>query len=146
EALAVAAALGAPAASLLERAGVDLRALDDAVRANVIERVDGALRFSHPLLSSVIYADFADERQRIHQRIADAVDDPLVRARHLALATDGTDREVAAVLDEAARAASGRGAAAVAAELAEHALRLTPAGGGDERRSRALAAARAHQA
>jgi DNA-binding CsgD family transcriptional regulator len=146
EALALAAAFGAPSASLLERAGVNPRALDAAVAANVIEHEDGALRFSHPLLSSVLYADLADDRQRVHRRIADTVDDPLVRARHLALATDGADREVAAVLDKAARTASGRGAAALAAELAEHALRLTPPGGGDERRRRALAAARAHQA
>jgi len=146
EALALAAAFGAPSASLLERAGVDPRALDAAVAANVIEHEDGALRFSHPLLSSVLYADLADDRERVHRRIADTVDDPIVRARHLALATDGADREVAAVLDEAARTASARGAAALAAELAEHALRLTPLGGGDERRRRALAAARAHQA
>jgi DNA-binding CsgD family transcriptional regulator len=146
EALALAAAFGAPSASLLERAGVDPRALDAAVAANVIEHEDGALRFSHPLLSSVLYADLADDRQRVHRRIADTVDDPLVRARHLALATDGADREVAAVLDEAARTASGRGAAALAAELTEHALRLTALGGGDERRRRALTAARAHQA
>jgi DNA-binding CsgD family transcriptional regulator len=146
EALALAAAFGAPSASLLERAGVDPRALDAAVAANVIEHEEGGLRFSHPLLSSVLYADLADDRQRVHRRIADTVEDPLVRARHLALATNGADREVAAVLDEAARTATGRGAAALAAELAEHALRLTPPGGGDGRRRRALAAARAHQA
>ena len=146
EALAFAAALGTPSSLLLERAGVDPRALDAAVAANVIEREDGALRFSHPLLSSVLYADLAEDRQRIHRRIADAVDDPLARARHLALATDGADRRVAAVLDEAAQTASGRGAAALAAELAEHALRLTPPGDRDERRRRALAAARAHNA
>jgi DNA-binding CsgD family transcriptional regulator len=146
EALALAAAFGAPSASLLERADVDPRALDPALAANVIEHEDGALRFSHPLLSSVLYADLADDRQRVHRRIADTVDDPLVRARHLALATDGTDGEVAAVLDEAARTASERGAAALAAELAEHAKRLTPLGERDERRRRALAAARAHHA
>src|SRR5215208_1077354 len=146
EALALAAAFGAPSVSLLERAGVDPRALDAAVAANVIEHEDAALRFSHPLLSSVLYADLGEDRQRVHRRIADIVADPLVRARHLALATDRADREVAGVLDEAARTASGRGAAALAAELAEHALRLTPLGGGDERRRRALTAARAHQA
>jgi DNA-binding CsgD family transcriptional regulator len=146
EALALAAALASPSASLLERAGVDPRALDAAVAANVIEHEDGALRFSHPLLSSVLYADLGENRQRVHRRIAEIVDDPLVRARHLALATEGADREVAVVLDEAARTASERGAAALAAELAEHALRLTPLGGRDERRRRALAAARAHHA
>ena len=146
EALALAAALGAPSASLLERAGVDPRALDPAADAHVIEREDGTLRFSHPLLSSVIYADLGDERQRIHRRIAEIVDDPLDRARHLGLAAAGADPEVAAVLDEAARTASGRGAAALAAELAEHALRLTPPVAQAERRRRALAAARLHHA
>ncbi len=146
EALAFAAALGAPSAPLLERAGVDPRDLDAAVAANVIEREGASLRFSHPLLSSVLYAELADDRHRVHRRIAEIVEDPLVRARHLALATDGADGEVAAVLDDAARTASERGAAALAAELAEHALRLTPPGGGDERHLRALTAARAHHA
>jgi DNA-binding CsgD family transcriptional regulator len=146
EALAFAAALGAPSSSLLERAGVDPHALDAAVVAHVIDREDGTLRFSHPLLSSVLYAELGDERRSIHRRIAEVVDDPLDRARHLGLAAAGADAEVAAVLDEAARIASGRGAAALAAELAEHALRLTPPAAQDERRRRALAAAQLHHA
>jgi DNA-binding CsgD family transcriptional regulator len=146
EALAFAAALGAPSSSLLERAGVDSHALDAAVVADVIGREDGTLRFSHPLLSSVLYAELGDERQTIHRRIAEIADDPLDRARHLGLAAAGADPEVAAILDEAARTASGRGAAALAAELAEHALRLTPPAAQDERRRRALAAAQLHHA
>lgn len=146
EALALAAALGAPSESLLIRAGVDAQALGPAVDAHVIEREDGALRFTHPLLSSVLYADLASGRRGVHRRVAEIVDDPLVRARHLALATDGVNPEVAEVLDNAARTASERGAAALAAELAEHALRLTSLVGRDERRRRALAAARAHHA
>ena len=43
------------------------------------------------------------------------------------------------------RQALDRGAAAVAAELCEHALRLTPPDAHEERHRRALAAARAHQ-
>ena len=50
------------------------------------------------------------------------------------------------LLDDAARLAADRGASAVAAELAEHALRLTPPDAHGERHRRALAAARAHQA
>jgi DNA-binding CsgD family transcriptional regulator len=50
------------------------------------------------------------------------------------------------MLDDAARTASARGAAALAAELTEHALRLTPPGESDQGHRRALAAARAHQA
>src|SRR5207248_1094317 len=128
-----------------ERAGVDPHALDAAIDARVIEREDSTIRFSHPLLSSVLYAELGDERRSIHRRIAEIVDDPLERARHLGLAASGADADVATVLDEAARTASGRGAAALAAELAEHALRLTPPAAQDERRWRALAAAQLHQ-
>ena len=146
QALALAAALGAPSESLLVRAGVDAHALDVAVDTHVIERENGVLRFTHPLLSSVLYADLADDRQAVHRRIAEIVDDPLVRARHLALSTEAADGEVAAVLDEAAATAAERGAAAVAAELAEHALRLTPADTREEFHRRALKAARTHRA
>ncbi len=74
------------------------------------------------------------------------VQDPLVRARHLALSRDAPDADVAGVLDGAAILAADRGASAVAAELAEQALRLTPPDEHGERHRRALAAARAHQA
>jgi DNA-binding CsgD family transcriptional regulator len=110
----------------------------------VIERGNGAIRFAHPLLASVLYGDLGEERPRVHRRIAEIADDPLVRARHLALATDDPDAAVAATLDDAVRLAAGRGAPAVAAELAEQALRLTP-DDGEERPRRALAAARAQQ-
>ena len=50
------------------------------------------------------------------------------------------------MLEDAATLAVERGAAAVAAELAEQALRLTPPGEHDDRRRRALVAARAHRA
>ena len=92
EALALAAALGAPSSSLLERAGVDPHALDAAVVSHVIEREGDTLRFSHPLLSSFLYAELGDERRSIHRRIAEIVDDPLDRARHLGLAAAGADR------------------------------------------------------
>jgi DNA-binding CsgD family transcriptional regulator len=145
EALALAAALGAPSESLLERTGVAADALEPAVVAHVIERQSGTIRFTHPLLSSLIYEDLGEERRNIHGRIAEIVEDPLLRARHLALSRDRPDPEVAAVLDDAARLAADRGAAAIAAELAEQAVRLTPLDGRGERHRRALAAARAHQ-
>src|SRR6266511_2104335 len=72
--------------------------------------------------------------------------DALVRARHLALSREAPDADVAADLDAAARVAAGRGASAVAAELAEQALRLTPPDAPEERRRRALAVARAQHA
>jgi DNA-binding CsgD family transcriptional regulator/sulfopyruvate decarboxylase TPP-binding subunit len=146
EALAIASALGTTSETLLERAGVAADVLDPAIAANVIERENGAVRFTHPLLSSVLYRDLGDERRSVHGRIAGICDDPLLRARHLALSRDTADADVAGVLDDAAKLAADRGASAVAAELAEHALRLTPAESPEKRHGRALAAARAHGA
>jgi DNA-binding CsgD family transcriptional regulator len=146
KALAFASALGAPSESLLRRAGVSAHALDAAVVAHVIERENGTIRFTHPLLSSVLYRDLGGARQSVHGRIAEIVGDPLLRARHLALSVDAPDTGVAAVLDDAAKLAADRGASAAAAELAEQALRLTPSDALEERRRRALAAARAHHA
>jgi DNA-binding CsgD family transcriptional regulator len=145
EALAFAAALGSPSASLLERVGVEPGALESAEAARVIERERGVIRFTHPLLSSVLYNDLGARRQAVHREIAAVVEDPVTRARHLALATDEPDSAVVAALDEAAAVAADRGMAASAAELAEAALRLTPLRDADERRRRALAAARAHR-
>jgi DNA-binding CsgD family transcriptional regulator len=146
DALALASALGTTSESLLEQAGVAADALGAAAVANVIERENGTIRFTHPLLSSVLYRDLGEERRSVHMRIAEIVEDPLLRARHLALSRDKPDADVARVLDDGARLAADRGASAVAAELAEQALRLTPVDGRDERHRRALAAARAHHA
>ncbi len=144
EALALASAVGTPSEALLERAGIEAAALDPAIAAHVIERENGTIRFTHPLLSSVLYRDLGEKRRSVHRRIAEVVEDPLLRARHLALSRESPDGCVATVLDDAARQAADRGASAAAAELAEQALRLTPPEERDERRRRALAAARAH--
>jgi len=145
EALAVAAALGTASRASLRRIGIEADALDAAVAANVIDRTGDEIRFTHPLLASVSYHGLdADARRAIHARIAAGSDEPLVRARHLALATDVPDLAVAAVLDAAAALAADRGAWALAAELAEHVLRLTPPEKRDLRLGRALLAARAH--
>jgi DNA-binding CsgD family transcriptional regulator/tetratricopeptide (TPR) repeat protein len=144
DALGLAAALGTTSEALLEQAGVAAETLDAAVAAHVIERSQGTIRFTHPLLSSVLYADLGPERRAVHARIADVVVEPLLRARHLALSRDAPDEDVAGVLDDAAGLAADRGAVGVGAELAEQALRLTPGDRPDERHRRALAAARAH--
>jgi DNA-binding CsgD family transcriptional regulator len=146
EALGLVSAWGTTSESLLVRAGMAAGALDAAAAAHVIERENGTIRFTHPLLSSVLYGDLGVERGSVHARIAVIVDDPVSQARHLALSRDEPDEEIAAVLDDAARLAAERGGSAVAAELAEQALRLTPPYNRDERSRRALAAARAHQA
>ena len=146
KALGVAAALGTASESLLAQAGVSAESLEPALTARIIERDGPFIRFTHPLLSSVLYGGLGQERRRIHARIAEIADDPIVRARHLAQGTDAHDADVARVLDEAAALAQERGAGAVTSELAEQALRLTPPALRDERRVRALAAARAHLA
>jgi DNA-binding CsgD family transcriptional regulator len=147
EALELASALGTPSESLLERAGIAPDALEAAIGADVIERENGIIRFTHPLLSSVLYQGLSssEERRNLHGRLATVIDDPLLRARHLALAADVPDADIAGVLDDAATLAADRGAGAVAAELGEHALRLTPPGAHDDQHRRALAAARAHR-
>ena len=137
-ALALAAAVRTPSESLLERAGVVPEALAAAIEAGVIVREHGTIRFTHPLLASIVYD------ASVHGRLAELVEDPLARARHLALATRSPREDVARTVEQAAQLAMERGAAALAAELGEHALRLTPATEGRHRR--ALATARAHRA
>ena len=139
-ALALAAAAGTASESLLNRAGVAPEALAPAFAAGVIARERGAIRFTHPLLASAVYD------RSVHGRLAEVVEEPLARARHLALSNDAPDADVAHQLDDAARLATGRGAVALAAELSEHALRLTPGRDVEARHRRALATARAHQA
>jgi DNA-binding CsgD family transcriptional regulator len=143
EALAFAAAMGTPSIELLERVGTSPAALDPAIAAHLVERDGGTIRFTHPLLSSVLYGDLGSQRRAVHERIAAAVTDPVTRARHLARARDEPDAAVASALAEASVVAAGHAALADAAELAEGAFRLTPARDVSERRWRALSAARA---
>jgi DNA-binding CsgD family transcriptional regulator len=143
ESLLLAAAAGRPSAELFASLDVTEPVLDRALAARVIEQTDGTIRFTHPLLASVVYHGVsADERRRAHGRLALVVADPLDRARHLALSTESPDTQIAGVLEEAAALASTRGAPIAAAELAEHALRLTPPGAHSDRRRRALTGAR----
>jgi DNA-binding CsgD family transcriptional regulator len=85
--------------------------------------------FAHPLFGAALTASATlAERRAVHRRLADVVDDPEERARHLALGTEGPDESVALALEEAARTAATRGAPATAAELLELSVRATPAG------------------
>lgn len=146
QALALTSAVGTASESLLERAGVAAQSLEPAIVAQVIDREEGTIRFTHPLLSSVLYQALGEDRWRIHAELAEIVEDPLVRARHLALSMANPETTVARVIDNAARLAADRGASAIAAELFEHALRLTPLNDVSDRHGRSLAAARANQA
>ena len=144
EVLGLASALARPTLTILERAtSVDPKpALEPAFEAGVIEADHGVLRFRHPLIGSTAYElTKPAARRQMHRRLADVVDDLEERARHLALATDGTDALVAADVEDAARLAFLRGSPATAAELAANAVRLTPdePGAADALRRRRLA-------
>lgn len=129
--LLIVAAAGRPTVALMQRlwssSSTTGAALDEAERHELVERIADRIRLTHPLLGSTIYADVGPDRRRsAHLRISRAVDDPIERAWHLALSTEGTDPHVASALDEAADVAESRGAPAIAAELSELAIRLTP--------------------
>jgi DNA-binding CsgD family transcriptional regulator len=124
------AALGRPTEELVVAALGDPQAV-----ARDLERARSAgilmpgteLRFTHPLLGSVCYRELPQSlRSEIHRRLAAALTDPEERARHLALAVEEPDEEVAAALTDAARRAVLRGAPDAAAELAELACTRTP--------------------
>ena len=150
EVLVTAAALARPTFGGLAGAHGDeqlvANVLEQAMRAGVID-VDGErVRFAHPLMASACYGAAPPWRRRAaHRLLAESVGDEEERARHLALAAQRPDADVASALDAAAGAATLRGAPAAAGELSELAAELTP---GDEpagRRSRLLAAAEAHR-
>ena len=146
DALLLVAAHGRPSLELLRTADVLAETLDSARDARVVEVSDGVVHFTHPLLASFVYHGApANERRRAHGRLAQVVADPLERARHLALSTESPEPAIAGVLEDASELAGTRGAPIAAAELAEHALRLTPPTAHDDRHRRALAAARAQR-
>jgi DNA-binding CsgD family transcriptional regulator len=101
--------------------------VDAAVEADLIEISGTGVRFTNPLLGAVLYSEaLPDERRRAHRILADIASDPEERARHLALAADGPDEDVAQMLEDAAQGARSHGAPDAAAELAELARVLTP--------------------
>ena len=138
EALFVAAALAQPTLDLVAGAlRVDHAAagsdLAPAVRASIVRLPAGTIEFAHPLLAAAAYnALDPEDRRRWHARIADVVQDPETRARHVALARPGPDAEVAALLADAARTARDRGAPTAAADLFGEALARQPTPDGSD--------------
>jgi DNA-binding CsgD family transcriptional regulator len=113
--------------------------LEEALSAGILECNGARVRFTHPLLASVVYTGATPQAQReAHKRLADAAGDPDERAAHLARASVAPDRAIAAELDAAAGRAARRGAVASAAELQGHACRLTPGERPDETFARGL--------
>jgi DNA-binding CsgD family transcriptional regulator len=147
DALVLAAADARLTPAQLQTAGIEPAALDPALVERVVELTDGAVRFTHPLLASVLYQGLApEERRQAHRRLAEVAEESLARARHLALSADEPDSELAAELERAATAAGAHGTPIVAAELGEHAIRLTPPGDRADADRRVAATARAHLA
>lgn len=145
EALLFAACLADPRLATLEAAlDADPRpALHPAIAAQLIAVQDDRIRFVHPLLASAAYGVDEDaERRNAHRRLAAVVDEVEETTRHLALAVEGPDSEVAAALERAAEHTHARGASAAAADLCEQAFRLTPPALADDAQHRAIAAAR----
>lgn len=138
EALLLAALGSEPTVDLVGRLleGDPWARLEPAVRADAVEVVGGHIRFAHPLIASVAAANAnAMERHEAHRRLADVVEEPEERARHLSFSADGRDEKVAVALERAAERAASRGAPDLAAVFAERAGRLTPvARPGDEHR------------
>ncbi len=102
--------------------------LEEAETKGIIE-IDGQrIGFAHPLLVRGVYGDATPARRRaMHRRLAEIVDDPELKARHLALAATTGDQLTLDSLDTAAELARIRGAPIAAAEFLELAMRL----GGD---------------
>jgi DNA-binding CsgD family transcriptional regulator/tetratricopeptide (TPR) repeat protein len=110
-----------------------LARLAGAEAAGVIVVEGDSVRFRHPLFASAIYsAVSSDERRAAHARLAELAANTEERARHLALCTAEPDGAIAFSVAEAARDVRRRGAPEAAVELAELAIRLTPADAGDE--------------
>lgn len=142
--LAAVAALSAPTVTLLE--ALAPAAVDDIERAQahgVLELDGDRIRFTHPLFAPACYSAMPlHRRRRLHHRLAELDVDLEERARHLAIAATGPDEAIAAALDAAAAHAHARGAALVAAELAERAVALTPVDAVESVNERRITAAR----
>ncbi|CAJ1499133.1 helix-turn-helix transcriptional regulator [[Mycobacterium] holstebronense] len=155
--LLAAASTAAPTVELVAQ-GAGLTAarvveLLDSAASRAIVGLDGnRVRFTHPLFATGVYTGATPARRRaMHRRLADVIDQPEIKARHLALSATSGDQLTLSTLDAAAESTSARGAPAVAAELIELAIKL--GGGTPQRRVRAgelqfragsLAAARRH--
>jgi DNA-binding CsgD family transcriptional regulator len=141
-ALLPAAALAQPTLSLMRSVAAEAEDIEEAVQGGVLQLEGERLRFAHPLLGSFVYRNAPEaERQAVHRRLVPLVTDPEENALHLGRGAVEPDEFVAAKLEETADRASRRGHPEIAAELAEHAARLTPAERTGDRARRIRAAA-----
>ncbi|MEU3077360.1 helix-turn-helix transcriptional regulator [Streptomyces laurentii] len=134
--LLTAALADRPTADLLRRAGRDLaeNEIAAAASAGLLVSEDGAIRFTPPVVASVITQSAPDaQRARTHRALATIVTDAAGRIRHRALATATSDADLSRSLATAAETACRNGARALAAELYLLAADRTPAESDAER-------------
>ena len=140
--LLVVAAMSRPTEAAVARvltSEVSKPTLVEARDADVLISEQGRLRFTHPLIASVLYWAASDgDRRAVHLDLVESVDDLEERARHLALATDQPSQEVSAELEAAAGGAAFRGAQDTAANLFAAAARLTPPSAPEDQARRVL--------
>jgi hypothetical protein len=133
DALLAAACLAAPTLELIARANnTDAErvvAILEEAENNGIVQIDGnRVAFTHPLMTRGAYNDAPRARRRaMHRRLAEIVEEPERKARHLALTATRGDQVTLRALDAAAETVRIRGAPAAAAELLDLARGL----GGD---------------
>ncbi len=126
--------------------GLDRGDFAPAESFGLISLTDGAYRFRHPLVASAVYdnAD-SDARSRVHTQLAAVIDDAARAVRHRAAAAVGWDEDVARELEELALATGRRGARTEAAATWRRAVALTPVAAERARRT-VMAAEAARQA
>ncbi len=115
-----------PEVTLMRRLGT-LDAIATAERERLVSTSTGRVVFAHPLFAAAILdAATPIETRAAHRQLAEAVESDEEQVRHLGLAAESDDLELAARLHRTAHAVASRGAFDHAAELALLALRLTP--------------------
>jgi DNA-binding CsgD family transcriptional regulator len=109
--------------------GIERTALDAAESAGIVE-VGENVRFRYSFMDSAIYKmSSGHDRRRVHSALAAVTRSSLNGDRgtlHRAAASLGPDAEVADELEQAAKAASTRGAFSDAAAMLERSAELTP--------------------
>jgi DNA-binding CsgD family transcriptional regulator len=129
--LLTAALCAEPEFPVVEAAASDpshaVESLERIVESGIVVKQGDDITFAHPLIRSVVIEDAtAGDQRAAHRRLAMTVRGFEERARHRALGADGPSEKIAQEVEEAALAASARGACDTAAALAQMAASLTP--------------------
>lgn len=128
EAVLLCALAAQPTWDLVERAGGTPSAIREALAAGVLVREGERLRVGHPLLAAAAHDRASPAERRAAHRALAAATGGHDRVVHLAEGTEGPEEAVAQEVAAVAAAARRIAAHDRAAELGEHAVRLTRAG------------------